>query len=264
MNELKIEFTRLKTEVVDLLENVDRSEYSYLQNYIYFAHYPIFSFTESVIILCDKGKPKVAKVLLRTLFEVHIDVIYHQLGNSKQRLALSARRMFDERLTMLREILNLIEKYPNLASQDSSNLFSKIYLTHAITDQDRRRVAVVKGNPGLEKIKKVHLNQKAEACDTESVKNAEAGHFSRMYSLIYRQLSPVSHLNGEGLEEFMGQDEDGKIVFSDEDNGDFITGQAVGICVAFAKDLYDNNLLSGEPLESIKKIEKTLERIESQ
>jgi hypothetical protein len=262
MDDVIAEFTKLKAEILDFLSDIDRSKYTYIQNYIYFAHYPIFSFTESVIILCDKGKPKVAKVLLRTLFEVHIDVIYHQLGNSKQRLALSARRVFDERVTVLREILSLTEKYQNLESQDPSNLFSRSYLKDAIALQEERRDSVVRGNPGLERVRKVYLKEKAEACDDGSVKNAENGHFGRMYSLIYRQLSPVSHLNGEGLEEFMGEDAEGKIIFSDEDSGDFIVGQAIGICIAFTKDLYDNSLLSGPPLELIEKIEKKLEQFE--
>ena len=67
----------------------------------------------------------------------------------------------------------------------------------------------------------------------------------------------------EGLQEFMGQDDSGKVFFSDEDKSDFITGQAVGICLAFIRDLYDNGILEGEPPESIGKIEEGLKGIGS-
>ncbi len=261
MNEIKEEFLRLKNWIYSNLECVDRSKYSYIQNYIYFAHYPIFSFAESVIMLCEKGKPKVAKVLLRTLFEVHIDVIYHQLGNKNQRLALSARRVFDERITILREIIDLIKKCPNLESQDPKNLFSKKYLTEAIFEQEERRDAVVKGNPSMEKIKKVHLFEKAKACDDEQLQNTEPGHFGKMYSLIYRQLSPVSHLNGEGLDEFMEEGENGKIVFTDADSGEFLASQAIKICIAFAKDLYGNQLLTEERTDSLVNLEQMLQTL---
>ena len=258
MNEIKTEFADLKAKISELLSKLDRSKFTHLQNYIYFAHYPVFSFTDSIIILCEKGKPKVAKVLLRSLFEVHMDVIYHQVGDSEQRLALSAKRSFDERITMLNEIAQLIEKYPHLKSPDPTKLFSESYLKNTIAYQEEYRAGILRGNPSIQGLKKVHLQEKAKACDEGSVKNAEGGHFQRMYSLIYRQLSPVAHLNVEGLQEFMGQDDSGKVFFSDEDNSDFIMGQALGISLAFIRDLYDNGILDGEPPESVGKIEKKL------
>ena len=77
-----------------------------------------------------------------------------------------------------------------------------------------------------------------------------------MYSLIYRQLSPVVHLNIEGLQEFIGQDEYGKIFFHEGDSGDFIATQAVDISIAFSKDLYDNKILIGEQITIIQEAEK--------
>jgi hypothetical protein len=258
LEKLKDEFFNLKTEINDLFGLEDRSGYSYLQNYIYYAHYPIFSFTESVIILIDKGKSHVANVLLRTLFEAHIDVIYHQLGDSKERLALSARRIFDERIIALREIEKLIKDNPNLISADVTSLFNKTHLEGAIKDQEAHRTEILNGNPNLQKIKKVHLSEKARLCDEGQVKGAEKGHFGRMYSLIYRQLSPVAHLNVEGLQNFVEQDQSGKQFFSDGDEGDFIIGQAVEICLAFTKDLFDTGVLGGDYIDRIKEIEGLL------
>lgn len=252
--ELNKKFLQLKQEITHLLSYVDRSGYSHLQNYIFFAHKPIFSFTEATLILCGNKKSNAAKVLLRTLFEAHIDIIYHQIKESEQRLAFSAKKVFDERITILDEILNLIKKYPNLKSQNETNLFNSKYLAKALADQDKHRQAILKANPNLNGTKS--LQEKAKLCEEGEVKNSEPGSFERMYSLIYRQLSPVAHLNIEGLQEFIGQDEYGKIFFHGGDNGDFIATQAVDISVAFSKDLYDNRILTGEQIIIIQETEK--------
>lgn len=254
IEELNKKFSQLKEKIIHLLSNTDRSRYSRLQNYIFFAHKPVFSFAEAILILCQNKKPNAAKVLLRALFEAHIDIIYHQVNDPEQRLAFSAKRVFDERITILNEIVSLIKKYPNLESQDDTKLFNNTYLTKALADQDKHRQAILRANPNLTGTK--HLQEKAKLCEEGQVKNAEPGGFERMYSLIYRQLSPVAHLNREGLQEFVGQDNYGKIFFHDGDNGDFIATQAVEINVAFSKDLYNNKILTGEQISTIQEIEK--------
>ena len=253
---LNKKFLQLKQEITYLLSCVNRSGHSHLQNYIFFAHKPIFSFTEAILILCGNKKSNAAKVLLRTLFEAHIDIIYHQLKDSEQKLAFSTKRMFDERITILKEILSLIKKYPNFESQDETNLFNNKYLAKALNDQDKNRQAILMANPNLSGTK--HLQDKAKLCEEGEVKNSEPGSFERMYSLIYRQLSPVAHLNIEGLQAFIGQDEYGKIFFHEGDNGDFIAAEGVKISVAFSKDLYDNRILTGEQVKVIQETEKLI------
>src|SRR3990167_3539573 len=142
IKELNKKFLQLKQEITHLLSCVNRNGYSHLQNYIFFAHKPIFSFTEAILILCGNKKSHAAKVLLRTLFEAHIDIIYHQVKDSEKRLAFSSKRMFDERITVLREILDLIKRYPNLESHDTTQLFNKEYLNKAIADQTIHKEAI--------------------------------------------------------------------------------------------------------------------------
>lgn len=254
IEELNKKFLQLKEEITRLLFGADRNGYSHLQNYIFFAHKPVFSFTEAILILCKNEKSNAGKVLLRALFEAHIDIIYHQIKDSEQRLAFSTKRMFDERITILSEIENLIKRYPNLESQDETKLFNSTSLTKILADQDTHRQAILRANPNLSGTK--HLQEKARLCEGGQVKNSEPGGFERMYSLIYRQLSPVAHLNIEGLQEFVGQDKYGKIFFHDGDNGNFIATQAVEISIAFSKDLYDNRILTGEQVTIIKETEK--------
>ena len=251
---LNKKFLQLKQEITYLLSCVNRSGHSHLQNYIFFAHKPIFSFTEAILILCGNKKSNAAEVLLRTLFEAHIDIIYHQLKDSEQKLAFSTKRMFDERITILKEILSLIKKYPNFESQDETNLFNNKYLAKALNNQDKNRQAILMANPNLSGTK--HLQDKAKLCEEGEVKNSEPGSFERMYSLIYRQLSPVAHLNIEGLQAFIEQDEYGKIFFHEGDNGDFIATQAVEISIAFSKDLYDNKILTDKQVAIIQETEK--------
>lgn len=250
---LSIIFLQLEKEITYLLSSTNRNLHSHLQNYIFFSHKPIFSFTQAILILCKNKKTNAAKVLLRTLFEAHIDIIYHQIKDSDKRLAFSAKRMFDERITILNEIVSLLEKYPNLESQDETNLFNNTYLSKALTDQEVHRQAILRANQNLNGTK--HLQDKAKLCEDGEVKNSEPGNFERMYSLIYRQLSPVAHLNIEGLQAFVGEDEYGKIFFHDGDSWDFIATQAVEIAIAFSKDLYDNKILTGDHLKIIYEIE---------
>lgn len=263
IKKLKEEFFKLKQKVKELLNVIKTAKQTHLQNYLYFAHHPVFSFTESIIILCDNGKSRVAEVLLRTLFEVHIDIIYHQLGNSEERLALSTRQVFDERIIILKEISALIKKYPNFESSEPNDLFNKSNLANIIDDQELHKKAILKGNPRLEGRKKLHVYEKAKLCDDGQVKNAEKGNFDRMYSLIYRQLSPVSHLNIEGLQEFIGQDKYGKLFFYDGNDGNFIIREAISICLAFTKDLYDNEILKDKPIQAIEEMEKLISNIGS-
>lgn len=253
IKQLREKFSRLKQEVVELLDMADKSKYSHLQNYIYFAHHPIFSFTEAVLILCENKKSNAAKVLLRTLFEAHIDIIYHQLGNSEQKLAFSAETMFHGRLIVLGEILDLIKEHPEHESKDPKNLFNKEYLNGEIFNQKKHKEAIRRANPNLSGDK--HLQIKARLCDEAEIKNARKGHFKSMYSLIYRYLSPLAHLNIEGLQAFVDQGEGGVVFFHDGNDEDFIATQAVEISIALCKDLYDNEILTGKQIVLIKDIQ---------
>lgn len=256
LHQLKEKFLKLKQEIEQSLIKADKSKHNHLQNYIYFAHHPIFSFTESILILCENKKPNTAKVLLRTLFESHINLIYHQLGNSEQRLAFSAKSMFDERFTVLKEILDLIEEYPEWESEDSKNLFNKEYLNKQISIQTEHREAILRANPGLFGIKR--LQEKAKLCDSGEVKNAKRGHFKYTYTVIYRYLSSFTHQNIEGLQAFVDQNKEGVIFFHDGSDEDFVATRAVEISIAFCKDLYDNNILTGEQFAVVHELEELM------
>jgi len=253
---IKTEFLGLKTEINDLLGGVDTKKKSHLQNYLYFVYFPLFSFAESIIILCENKKHNTAKVLLRSLIEAHINILYHQLHDSEHRLAISAKDGFDSKIRNIKEVQELIKKYPNLESNNPNNLYSRVWLQKALEWAQREQQAILLGNNLNEKEKDVGLKDKAIKCDQEFTGEIDKGHFERMYAIIYRQLSPTSHLNLEGLQTFVDQDEVGKYLFSDQDDGDLLVCEAVNICLALTKDLYDNGVIDGKITDTISRIEK--------
>ena len=79
-----------------------------------------------------------------------------------------------------------------------------------------------------------------------------------MYHVIYRQLSPVSHLNVEGIQSYVNENEAQEYIFNDGDNSVIVVCNAIEICVAFAKDLYDLGVIQGEKTLKIKLLERLL------
>ena len=257
---LKKEFLGLKAEIAALMNRVDTSKKSYLQKYLYFISYPLFSFTESVIILCENGKCHSAKILLRSLVEAHINIIYHQLGDSENRLALSAKGGFDTKIKNIRELKDFILRYPNLKSTDPANLFSNEWLQKAEQWAEVERQAILKGNNLQKNNQDLDLKSKAIKCDQASIRDIEKGHFERMYHLIFRQLSPTTHLNIEGLQTFLSKKETEEYLFSDGDDGNFLITEAIGICIAFTKDLYECGVIGGEITSTVHRIEKFIKQ----
>jgi hypothetical protein len=262
---LKEEFLKLKSEISSLIEKVGIKEKSYLQNYLYFFHFPLFSFTESVIILCESGKTHVATVLLRSLFEAHVNIVYHQVVDSKRTLALSAKAGFDGKVKNVQELKGLIRKYSNLKSSNPKDLFSDEWLKNAEEWAIKERDAILKGNNLRSTDKELDLKSKAIKCDelfqsADENKSVDKGHFERMYHVIFRQLSTTSHLNVEGMQTFISQDDSGKYLFNDGEKSHFIAAQAVEICTAYVRDLYDNKILEGEMPRTVNQIENLLKK----
>ena len=201
--QLKWNFFKLKREVEPLIKATNTKGKTHLQNYLYFACYPLFSYVESAIILYEKGKAQTLESVLRSLIELHINVIYYQVAESDYRLALAVKNQFDEKVKGVREIKQLMQKYSNLKSSDPSNLFSDAWLDNAENWAVEFRAAVIRGNNLSENIKEPGLKDKAIKCDQAAIKGVEPGHFERMYHLVYRQLSPSTHLNIAGLQGFV-------------------------------------------------------------
>jgi len=259
LNLLTERFLTLKQEISILIKN-SKNKRNHLQNYLYFAHFPLFTFTESIIILYKHGKFNSAHVLLRSLIEAHINIIYHQVGNTERKLAISARSMLGQRLRTLNHLERLIVKYPNLESTNPEELLNKEYLTKTKEKIETDIHAVEKGNNLNEKDTDLMLKSKAIDCDSTNLENVGKGHFEFIYALRYRYLSSYTHLDIEGLQMFVNQDIDGKHLFSDGDsnNGKVGITDSIGICVALVKDLYEHKVLDGDMPKIVREIENLL------
>lgn len=262
MKKIKREFLKIKKQTQSLINAVNTAEKNHIQNYLYFFHYPVASLAESVVLLCEEKKTNSAKILLRTLFESHINIIYHQVDDTEHRLAVSAKDGFDEKLKNIRGVQELIQKFPNLESKDPTRLFSREWLQKAAIWAGDQRQSVIRGSHLNESEKPLDLKAKAMRCDQVEVKGAEPGHFRRMYEVIYRQLSQPSHMSLDGLHNYVSQDESGKYLFAEEDEGLFLSTQAIEIYFALVKDLYENGVLSGEVPKEIQLTEDLIKRLE--
>ena len=259
-NKLLIDrFLKLKREVEPHIQNGRAKNRSHLQAYLYFSCYPLFSYVESIIILCENGKFQAAGSLLRSLVELHINAIYYQVADSDYRLAVSVKRMFEQKIKGIRELKQLIQKYPNIQSSDPNHLFSIEWLDNAEEWAKKEKQAVLKGNSLKNDDPELALKDKAIKCDQAHIKNTENGHFERIYHVIYRQLSSATHLDIGGLQNFVDQDGDGKYIFSDGDYKKYYMMQeAISICVALTKDLYENDVIESALPDSVFELEECL------
>ncbi|MEK7463972.1 MAG: DUF5677 domain-containing protein [Patescibacteria group bacterium] len=261
INSIITDFSAIIEKTKPLIhKNTD--SYNYLQNYLYFMHYLLFSFTESIIILYRENKFHAASVLLRSVVEGHINIVYHQLGDTNKKLALSAKESADSRLTVINKLGELIRKYSNLESQDPRALLSKKYLEDIRQDVNKQRQGILNGNDIAEKDKALNMEEKARKCDEEN-KNIEKGHFERMYTVIYRYLSPVAHLNIESINTIIRTDGNKAYKFDEGTIGKTCVVDAIGICVAYIKDLYENNLIEGKIHDEVLSLEKKLGEVYS-
>ncbi len=220
-----------------------------IQNYLYIMYGPFENYTESIILLCDNGKINAASVLLRSLVEAHINIIYMQIGDKKQHLAEAAYEGFKQKVSVCDNFIQLLTKYPNLVSEDSNSLYNLERLNHMRAFAVRGRDSVLKLNDidpkYTEKRYKVDLLDKARKCDEAGIATDKPGFFEDLYTLQYRYLSPVAHLNIEGLQHFVDEIES-KIVYKDGNNIEMVQGMAIGLYAALVKDLYEHQVISGE------------------
>jgi len=244
------QFLILKKEIGFLVEE-NKTNYNYLQNYLYFFYIPLFNYVESIILLCEHKKYISASVILRSLIEAHINIIYHQTSDSERKLAILAKSGFDKKIKEIKKIKGLIEKYPNLESKDPSNLFSHEDLKALENVNKNNLQAVLKGNNIKDNDCELNLYDKAIKCDGEQVKNAEGGHFEKMYIINYGYLCSSAHLDLDGLQAFITEKQD-------EKSGEHLIFEAIDICTAYTKDLYENNVISGKIPENVANIENLL------
>jgi hypothetical protein len=211
---------------------------------------PFENYTESVILLCDNGKINAASVLLRSLVEAHINIIYMQIGDMKKHLAEAAYEGFKQKVSVCDNFLQLLKKYPNLISHESNSLYNPERLNHMKEFAVQGRDSILELNSldlkyAEDKSYKVDILDKARKCDKAGIISDKPGFFEDTYTLYYRYLSPLAHLNLEGLQHFV-EEVNSEVVYKDGNNLEMIQGMAIGLYAALVKDLYEHQVISGE------------------
>ena len=133
----KDQFFDIKSIVNAQLEK--RGSETKIQNYLYIMYGPFENYTESIILLCDNGKINAASVLLRSLVEAHINIIYMQIGDMKKHLAEAAYESFRQKVSICNNFIQLLGKYPNLVSEDQNSLYHPERLKHMKEFAERGR-----------------------------------------------------------------------------------------------------------------------------
>lgn len=245
-NKITDHFYTLRSEIDVLINKVKSGEHSYYQNYLYFTYAPVSSYTDAVIILCSKQKYNAAHNILRSLFEVHINIVYHGTGNKEKKLAVSAKKQFVEQRKALNGIRGITEKYESHRSDKEGDLFNPEYLAQMLEECNSRIQSVVDGNNLTDQDEDPKLIAKAIACDGEDVKGAKEGHFELMYHLPYRLLSSYVHLDIQGLDSFVKKKGENGYSFIETASENMLICQAISVYVAIVKDLYDYKVLTGD------------------
>jgi len=236
-------FETIKEIVDDKIS--ERKSDTKLRNYLYIMYGPFENYTESIILLCKKEKLNAASVILRSLVEAHINIIYMQIGDQKKHLAEAAYEGFKQKVSVCDNFLALIKKYPNLESQDHTSLYNINRLNDMKEFAVRGRDSIPRLNDVDVEYKKVDLITKARRCDESRMADTKPGFFEDLYTLQYRYLSPLAHLNIEGLQRFVDE-KDGVLIHKDGSQKEMIQGTAIGLYAALVKDLYENGVISGE------------------
>jgi hypothetical protein len=250
-------FNILKTQIKSLLDD-KLNKKTHLQNYLYFTIAPVISYTESIIILCKYGKFNAAQALLRTLFEVHINIIYYQIGDIEKKLSIAAKKESDWKRNSVNSIIKLIEKYPNLESSKENSLYNKENLKIITKKINEERLAIINTNKLKENDTELKLFDKAMVCENAKIEEVEPGHFELMYRLPYNLLSTYVHLDAQGIESFIGKDSSGKYFFKEDDSEDLIISQPIAICIDLIENLYKHKVIIGNPPKIINTIKKLI------
>ncbi|MDB5266642.1 MAG: hypothetical protein JWN89_457 [Parcubacteria group bacterium] len=244
LEELIFKFSQLK-QYLDSEINKNENK-SYLQNYLSFQYFPFFDYTESIINLYEKGNYNAATVLLRTLVEAHMYVNYFQINDWKHKLSVLAKDGFDIKLKTTRALKEMINKYPNLVSDNPDSLLNEDRLNELITLNEERKKDVIQTNSLDQDEKTPDLFAVAQACDKADIKGSVPGQFQQMYNLEYRYISPLAHLNLEGLHSLIDRNEQGEFVLTKFKNHKVLISESIGICIALTKDLFENKVIESE------------------
>ena len=135
-------------------------------------------------------------------------------------------------------------------------MLSKETIDELVTLNEKRRSDVIIANNLSPNEKVPGLFDVARECDEANIRGSVPGQFQQMYNLEYRYISPLAHLNLEGLHSLIDRDEKGDFVLSKFKNHKVLISESIEICVALTKDLFENKVIESEVPKIISEIEE--------
>ena len=196
-----IEFGRkqISGQKYDLEKSTDK------QNILFMTFGAVNNYTESIYLLCKSVKPQPAIVLLRSIFEVWINTFYLLSTRSKKRLALFYMEDAQNKIKLSNGLLDFIKKYPS--KRDRDPLTTEGNLKQVKSDKEKDILAMIKRFKLKKNDKWPNLPSRAIACDKISdrrrPKKLRKGTFEYYYHHLYRYFSSYTHLNAQGLNNFL-------------------------------------------------------------
>lgn len=264
MKSVEEDFLFVKKKISKLFEISLNRDKDNLRSYLLYVYGPVTDYVESVLSLTKIGKINAAKVILRTLVEVHIKINYYQIDDSKsdsyRKLAIAGKVDFDNKIKTVNEFSKLIQKHPSLINYSLGDLYNTEGQQKMISHAKSRRDIVLNFNNATESDVELNLVDMAMKCDEANSSINTEGSFLHMYTLLYRYLSPVVHLSIEGLDHFFESDDKNNVVFKVKDESSDVNETAVDIWLALVKDLFEKKVLLGDFPKEVADLEENLKK----
>lgn len=261
LKEVEVQYQYTRVMIDKLIEKKLNANPDHLRNYLLFLYGPVSSYLESIIILLKHKKFNAAKVILRSLVEAHIKATYYQVYETEKSSATAAKECSFQKLKTVKEFGELLAKHPSLQVSDDSSMYNPKKLDEMRTRAQREIDEVVRLNDIETDEKEPDLKVLAMKCDSAKVDQAPDGHFLEMYTLIYRYLSPVAHLNILGLQHFFQENPNGHTVYKEDDETSQTIAYALGIWVALVKDLFENKVILASVPADLLSLEESIKKV---
>lgn len=182
---------------------IDTNSRDFKKNFISFYFGAIHNYSESIYVLCKDSRPHAATVILRSVLEAFINVIYLMNTNSNLKIAKFAISDFEERIKVLKQFKVFVAKFPKWEGKD--NLTTTKDLDNMIAFNQKHKEGIEKGNRFYKSTKILKdLRARAEAYDKKTKKE---GNWEFNYLLVYKYFSNFTHLSISGIEGFFNKED---------------------------------------------------------
>lgn len=189
----------------DYLFNQSTNKKDYKREFIIFHFGAIHNYSDSIYILCKNSKPHSAIVLLRSILEAFINMVYFVNTNSNLKIAKYAIDDLKNNGRTLKQFKNFIAKYPTYKNKYSMTTESNI---DSLIIKNQNLVQAFEAGNKFYRSTKIEpdLRKRAEAYDKKVNK---PGELELDYLLVYKYFCSFAHISVSGLNNFVKETSSG-------------------------------------------------------